>query len=145
MPSTHCAKIACKEHHCLNLETNFHLFIWKFVFYQHLNCFDTHVYSFVNGIIILRNQRVHARNWHCTRLKITMCQRFGMDLHVFRITKLSSLPLCRFIKQGWRNATSTHWDLAMPWASHQKRKIVGCACAGNAGKVFPATDFKGNR
>ena len=25
------------------------------------------------------------------------------------------------------------------------RKIVGCACAGNAGNVFPATDFKGKR
>ena len=23
--------------------------------------------------------------------------------------------------------------------------IAGCACAGNAGNVFPATDFKGNR
>ena len=23
------------------------------------------------------------------------------------------------------------------WASYQKRKIVGCACAGNAGNVFP--------
>ena len=28
------------------------------------------------------------------------------------------------------------------WASCQIRKIVGCACAGNAGNVFPATDFK---
>ena len=25
----------------------------------------------------------------------------------------------------------------MPWASHQLRKIAGCACAGNAGNVFP--------
>ena len=25
------------------------------------------------------------------------------------------------------------------------RNIVGCACTGNAGNVFPATDFKGNR
>ena len=25
----------------------------------------------------------------------------------------------------------------MPWASCQIRKIVGCACAGNAGNVFP--------
>ena len=25
----------------------------------------------------------------------------------------------------------------VPWASYQIRKIVGCACAGNAGKVFP--------
>ena len=31
------------------------------------------------------------------------------------------------------------------WASYQIRKIAGCACAGNAGNVFPATDFKGNR
>ena len=25
------------------------------------------------------------------------------------------------------------------WASYQIRKIAGCACAGNAGSVFPAT------
>ena len=31
------------------------------------------------------------------------------------------------------------------WASYQIRKIAGCACAGNAGNVFPATDFKENR
>ena len=33
----------------------------------------------------------------------------------------------------------------LPWASYQIRKIAGCACAGNAGNVFPATDFKGKR
>ena len=31
------------------------------------------------------------------------------------------------------------------WASYQIRKIAGCACAGNAGKIFPTADFKGNR
>ena len=31
------------------------------------------------------------------------------------------------------------------WASYQIRKVAGCACAGNAGNVFPATDFEGNR
>ena len=31
------------------------------------------------------------------------------------------------------------------WASYQIRTIVGCARAGNAGNVFPATDFRGNR
>ena len=30
------------------------------------------------------------------------------------------------------------------WASYQVRKIAGCAWAGNAGNVFPATDFKWN-
>ena len=31
------------------------------------------------------------------------------------------------------------------WASYQIRKITDCACAGNAGNIFTATDFKGNR
>ena len=31
------------------------------------------------------------------------------------------------------------------WASYQIRKIAVCACTGNAGNVFPATDFKENR
>ena len=34
---------------------------------------------------------------------------------------------------------------APPWASYQIRKIAGWTCAGNAGDVFPTTDFKGNR
>ena len=33
----------------------------------------------------------------------------------------------------------------MQWASYHICKIAGCACAGNAGNVFPATDFKWNR
>ena len=31
------------------------------------------------------------------------------------------------------------------WTSYQIRKIARCACAGNAGNLFPTTDFKGNR
>ena len=30
------------------------------------------------------------------------------------------------------------------WASYQIRKIASCACARNAGKVFPTTDLTGN-
>ena len=37
-----------------------------------------------------------------------------------------------------------HKRSVTPWASYQIRKSVGCACAGNAENVFPATDFKGN-
>ena len=36
-------------------------------------------------------------------------------------------------------------DHQQPLASYQIRKISGCACAGNAGNVFPATDIKVNR
>ena len=31
------------------------------------------------------------------------------------------------------------------WASYQIYKIACCACARNAGNIFPTTDFKGNR
>ena len=37
----------------------------------------------------------------------------------------------------WRN---TQWA-----TSYQIHKIVGCACVGNAGNVFPANNPKGNR
>ena len=35
--------------------------------------------------------------------------------------------------------------IGIPCTSHRIREIVGRACAGNARKVFPATDFKRNR
>ena len=41
--------------------------------------------------------------------------------------------------------TTAIWRYRKPLnqgTSYQIRKIVGCACAGNAGNVFPATDFK---
>ena len=31
---------------------------------------------------------------------------------------------------------------SLPWASYQIRKIAGCACAGNAGNVFPRRRFQ---
>ena len=34
--------------------------------------------------------------------------------------------------------TTSPW----PWASYQIRKIAGCACAGNAGNVFPRRRFQ---
>ena len=34
--------------------------------------------------------------------------------------------------------------VARTWASYQIRQIAGCACAGTAGNVLPATDIKGN-
>ena len=33
-------------------------------------------------------------------------------------------------------------SLLVSWTPCQIRKIAGCACAGNAGNVFPATNFK---
>ena len=36
-------------------------------------------------------------------------------------------------------------SITLAWVSYQIRKIAGCACAGNAGSVFPITAVKGNR
>ena len=54
-----------------------------------------------------------------------------------------------FLKQTLLEASSKgHWCSTNPWStnvivwsSYQIRKM-GCACPGNAGNVFPATDFK---
>ena len=46
---------------------------------------------------------------------------------------------------SWCQMCLYWWHCKLPsWASYQIRKIVGYACAGNAGNVFPVTDFKGN-
>ena len=38
------------------------------------------------------------------------------------------------------------WETGLKsWVCYQIHKIAGCKWAGNAGNVFPATDFKGNR
>ena len=61
----------------------------------------------------------------------TKGQRFGECLH----TMASSLSK-RTYETSWgymKRSSST------AWGSYQMRKIVGCACAGNAGNVFPAT------
>ena len=34
------------------------------------------------------------------------------------------------------------WFIVSPWASYQIRKIASCACAGNAGDVFPRRRFQ---
>ena len=33
---------------------------------------------------------------------------------------------------------------SLVWTSYPMRQIMGCACAGNAGNIFPAINFKGN-
>ena len=42
-----------------------------------------------------------------------------------------------FILLGWSQLS--HDAISAPWTSCQIRKSVGCACAENAGNVFPAT------
>ena len=55
----------------------------------------------------------------------------------FRVICWNSTLNCAslgFSKLKWRQ-----------WATCQIHTIAGCACAGNAGNVFPTTEFKGSR
>ena len=43
-------------------------------------------------------------------------------------------------KAGYHDSSHSNSHL-ITWASYQIRKIAGCACAGNAGNIFPATQL----
>ena len=62
-----------------------------------------------------------------------------------------SMPACRFVKRLMDTLEKTEsWhahhfqNMFTPWASYQIRRMAGCACAGDAGNVFPTTDFERN-
>ena len=60
--------------------------------------------------------------------------------HAYKTTMLSTLPS----PSNWQKCECHSSLHSAPWASYQIRKISSYACAGNAGKVFLATNFKGN-
>ena len=78
-----------------------------------------------------------------------------MSIHL----RIECIDKKNFVHPNFKYATATRWGWGgtrtvvpamsakryAPWTSYQMRKIAGCACTGNAGNVFPATDFKGNR
>ena len=57
------------------------------------------------------------------------------DANVGR-TNVKTMDVRAFATKG------TLSQAARAWSSYQIRKIVCCACVGNAGNVFPAIDFK---
>ena len=75
-----------------------------------------------------------------------------MIKHVFRLQFYNYFTSCNIISIPWALKWSNPPINLMPpeqvtlsWASCQIRRMARCACAGNAGNVFPATDFKRNR
>ena len=66
------------------------------------------------------------------------------------LSKLLCHFLCPLVKNVWwwhclkMYVQHLSMKAILPWASYQIRNIAGCTCAGNAGNVFPATNFKGN-
>ena len=64
---------------------------------------------------------------------------------ICKVCVLLSFVVVRYQLISLISVTYTSLALGQSWASYQIRKIAGCACTGNAGNVFLATDFKGNR
>ena len=78
----------------------------------------------------------------CTYIWILqICKVFSANFSYYIAINYS---LCVTIEDDF--ITGWQWIKIMcsEWASCQIRKIAVCACAGNAGNVFSAIDFKGN-
>ena len=72
---------------------------------------------------------------HCRVFNLVRCQKEGwcyenLNPHVGGVCHIG------------KTTDNTH---SLPWASCQIRKNCGCACAGNAGNVFPAVGDKRSR
>ena len=77
-------------------------------------------------------------------LMITRLLRTARSAHLlclvnFALNQFHQIPLDTEGSGGWINATEMG---GLQWASYQIRKIAGCACAGNAGNVFPRRRFQ---
>ena len=73
------------------------------------------------------------------RYPTRLCVRDGtstrMILEWVPSMKQTDIEICMFLNAFI--ATISHRWYWQPWASYQIRKVAGCACAGNAGNVFP--------
>ena len=107
-------------------------------------------YSLPHGLLIARLAACGIDLPSCT---LTSCCLLNRHQRVkFNSTTRVCNPISKFVPRGsvllfniCINSILFQWTPFQLWVSYQMRKIADCACAGNAGNVFPTTDFKGNR
>ena len=130
-------------------------FIWKVVSHRMRKCIKHRKWaknkegievhgSHITVMSYERNAFWNHRKFDCFSKACSSLQQWNKTL-----TLLINGPLWRESKsipvkrgQGRKGPDSPHKE-PVTWASYQIRQIAVCACAGNAGNVFPATDFKG--
>ena len=98
-------------------------------FYSHLwvNNWKPHIGIFPGGHLAFRQ---HGRlRWKATTAAL-LYPIFWLQGHIPNQNSL------------WDFFKIPRWYRPTPWASYQIRKIAGCACAGNAGNVFPRRRFQ---
>ena len=86
---------------------------------------------------------LHSRPLSAARSIMVATNRLPHALLCIAVTWMG--PDEQLLPVGWHSKPPVLSSTTPPRASCHIRKIAGCACAGNAGNVFPATDFKGNR
>ena len=92
--------------------------------------------------ILLRGQWVKIRSVeNCAHIISPLYDVFQNFSSLIQVMACCNLQCWFLINEPAWNSPE---DRLKSWASCQICKIAGCTCAGNAGKVFPATDFIGN-
>ena len=76
-------------------------------------------------------------NWYVCRLQYDDIDYFADGLHCIKKPQVMGIEALSDII-----LISSDTILTFKWASYQIRKIAGCACAGNAGNVFPCRRFQ---
>ena len=91
----------------------------------------------LHWIIFSLENSLDCRNMHFYSL--SSCCRKVLTLNWNDAESFGFFPYCLLLCDG---ETNTFVVIMTLWASYQIRKIVGCACAGSAGNVFPRRRFQ---
>ena len=112
-------------------------------FWEVYKCSALYVDHTLLCFILICFDQIHFEHW-CATIGYVLVEAMAGIIILIPYLRISWIDVTT-----WQGIKLVSPGLASgkyaPWDSFQIRKIVGCACAGNAGNVFPATDFKGNR
>ena len=102
-----------------------------------ISCRHASSLSFVLGRFLRKCRR--ATRWNITYKWSNLSQWPAASVDI------TTRPPCILIT--WRHLSKSPDDIVQGgfssgWASYQIRKIAGCACAGNAGNIFPRRRFQ---
>ena len=117
---------------------------------NYLSYLSLHTFSksaIPNQSVLFRPHAFHGNTFHREIIftvysVISLLSFIELSFHPHPRLPYPSLALANKHMVGPMTTSSNTHILSVAWTSYQIRKIAGCACAGNARIVFPATGFK---
>ena len=96
--------------------------------------------TWLQQVWLVTNYIPNTYQYWCISLLIIIDRKLIVTHKLLTHCPLNDLADILLMIQPWFRQwlCSESWD---QWASYQIRKIAGCACAGNAGNVFPRRRF----